>query len=355
MYRAGVNILVVVFSITVTLLALELGFRIFNPQRHRSVRVNVWDRELGLRHIPGAKGCIISPEFDTRISVNSKGLRDREYEYPKSRGTKRILCLGDSFTFGYGVQAEDTYAKVLERLLNAESQGSTTWEVMNAGVCGTGPAHQLAYFETEGHRYNPDIVVSCICAANDLIDDTASGLYSLDDGKLVRHSADMDLLAGLRHIMQRLPGYYLLFGRSHLLTFVKRRIAVFAAARRIKNRAVTAGVAATTNTSFELTEQILLGLRDSCARRSCRLIVTVVPRSDASPQPDWVADLIASIRRQGILYVDLERRFNEEARRGIVNYYPLDGHWNVRGHNLTAQILYDFIVHWQSAGDAQSF
>ena len=57
-------------------------------------------------------------DFKVQVKINSKGLRDNEYPYEKPDDTYRILMLGDSFTFGYGVNIEDTMAKVLEENLN---------------------------------------------------------------------------------------------------------------------------------------------------------------------------------------------------------------------------------------------
>lgn len=342
--RAGARVLIVLVSIAVTLLILELGFRVFNPQKHFTVRVHDWDKELGLKHIPGAKGHLISPEFNTNVSINSKGLRDREYGYSKPDGTKRILCLGDSFTFGYGVRAEETFPKVLERSLNAGRMQSTKWEVINAGVCCAGTAHQLAYFDTEGQRYGPDIVVLCICGRNDFTDNTRSWLYSVDDGKLVKHTAHVGLVARLRYTVRHLPGYSFVFAKSHLLTFVKRRLARCVAAGLAETPGDPASAAAADTRAFELTEHLLLALNNGCERRNCRLVVMVVPRSDAGGHPEPVADLIASVKKHGILYADLAPRFSEETRCGTENYYPLDGHWNAQGHRLAAQLLYGFLI-----------
>ena len=46
---------------------------------------------------------------DKNIRTNSHGLRDREREWEKPKGIKRILGLGDSFTFGYQVSEKDCY------------------------------------------------------------------------------------------------------------------------------------------------------------------------------------------------------------------------------------------------------
>ena len=90
---------------------------------------------------------------DSMIQTNSHGLRDREFSYKKPDSIKRILGIGDSFTFGNKVRVGDCYLKQLEAILNRGK-----WEVINAGVTGYNMWQYLAYFKHYGYRYNPDLV-----------------------------------------------------------------------------------------------------------------------------------------------------------------------------------------------------
>ena len=55
-------------------------------------------------------------EFDYVVDINNLGLRDRKIRIEK--GEKyRILCFGDSWTFGWGVNAENSWPKKLEQYL----------------------------------------------------------------------------------------------------------------------------------------------------------------------------------------------------------------------------------------------
>ena len=82
------------------------------------------------------------------VSTNSMGFRSPELEKTKSK--KRILCLGDSVTFGWGVQDEESYPSLLAKELNAE--------VINAGVPAMKPRH-IAIWAKELNKLNPDIVL----------------------------------------------------------------------------------------------------------------------------------------------------------------------------------------------------
>ena len=339
--KTGAGILVTLFTVILLLVAAELVFRAFLPQPLITVAVQEWDRRLGYKQSPGARGCLRTPEFDCPVRINSKGLRDREYDYLKADDTLRILSLGDSFTFGYGVASDETFSKVLERLLNADGAQPWRWEVINAGVCGTGLAHQLAYYEDEGSRYDADIVLVCICGANEFSDNSMSGLYTINGDTLVRHEARLTLPMKLRNAMMNLPGYRTLFARSHLITYIKRSVARYAYARGAGAEKDSTEVAAGRRRSLELAKKLLLDLDERCRTAGAKLVVTVVPRPDDSDQPDRVAALIRFIRQRGIAYIDLAPGFSREHLEGHVTHFPRDGHWSVAGHALAAQLLYE--------------
>ena len=104
-------------------------------------------------HIPNSSARIMGAE----VNINSHGLRDREYGYEKPAGVTRILLVGDSLTFGFGVPKEDIFAKIIERKLN--ETGTGTYEVINGGVGNYNTEQELAFFTTEGIKYHPDLVI----------------------------------------------------------------------------------------------------------------------------------------------------------------------------------------------------
>jgi hypothetical protein len=76
----------------------------------------------------------------------------REIPYEKPAGVRRVLVLGDSFTFGQDVSDDETYCHQLERLLPGA-------EVLNLGVHGYGHDQMLLYLQEEGAKYRPDVVL----------------------------------------------------------------------------------------------------------------------------------------------------------------------------------------------------
>jgi lysophospholipase L1-like esterase len=88
---------------------------------------------------------------------------------PKPPGVVRVLVVGDSVTFGFGVPLENTYLKVLESKLNAVAAGATRYEVLNAGMEGTGLDRYYDFLESSAPALQPDLVLVAL-TMNDIAD-----------------------------------------------------------------------------------------------------------------------------------------------------------------------------------------
>jgi|GEM_PF-2998450 len=110
---------------------------------------------------------IVREEYymDTRILTNSLGMRDREYTVAKPDGVFRIAVLGDSITFGFGVNQEEVYTEVLEDRLLSEGRKI---EVMNFAVPGYSTLKEVEQYRYKVAEYDPDLVIIGYCM-NDLI------------------------------------------------------------------------------------------------------------------------------------------------------------------------------------------
>jgi hypothetical protein len=96
--------------------------------------------------------------LDQPILINSQGLRDYEYSIRKEPGTFRIVGLGDSSLFGWGVPVEDSGLKVLERRLNEQFRPQK-FEVINCAVPGYNTAMEAETFVRKCIEYAPDLVL----------------------------------------------------------------------------------------------------------------------------------------------------------------------------------------------------
>jgi lysophospholipase L1-like esterase len=93
------------------------------------------------------------------VRVNSLGTRGPEFQLEKPAGTLRILSLGDSKTFGWGLTEAESYSGLIEKALQKHVGSSRRVEVINAGVNAWSYAQMHAYFREYGLKYRPDVVV----------------------------------------------------------------------------------------------------------------------------------------------------------------------------------------------------
>ena len=93
------------------------------------------------------------------IALNTDGFREREFPLtPKPAGTFRVVCLGDSWTFGANVGDAETYPRQLEARLR-ERFPEREVEVLNLGVLGYSSFQGLRVMERHGVGLEPDLVV----------------------------------------------------------------------------------------------------------------------------------------------------------------------------------------------------
>jgi len=92
------------------------------------------------------------------LLINARGLRDYEYSTHKDPGTFRIVGVGDSSLFGWGVRLEDSSLKVLERRLD-ERFRPQKFEVIDFAVPGYNTAMEAETFVRKCVDYAPDLVL----------------------------------------------------------------------------------------------------------------------------------------------------------------------------------------------------
>jgi lysophospholipase L1-like esterase len=145
---------------------INVGIGRINRSKHLSAAsANNDDREGGLVFAPNSKARYKTTEFDFTADINSIGLRDKEIE--KDKGNKfRILCFGDSWTFGWGVQQEKSWPHQLEVLLH--KAGKTNIEVINCGRGGQYTSTYLQYMQSAVPMLNPDMVLVGVLQEDDL-------------------------------------------------------------------------------------------------------------------------------------------------------------------------------------------
>lgn len=93
------------------------------------------------------------------VHITSHGTRGAEFNLQKPANTIRILSLGDSKTFGWGLTEAESYSGLLQTLLEERIGKSKNIEVINAGVNAWSYPQMTIYFHEIGISFDPDFVV----------------------------------------------------------------------------------------------------------------------------------------------------------------------------------------------------
>jgi hypothetical protein len=97
------------------------------------------------------------------LRTNADGMRDdRDYAIPKPEGVFRILGIGDSGMFGWGVEQGEEYMAVLRSNLATRADG-VRYEVMHIAVPGYNTHLEVESLRAKGLKYQPDIVIVGWC------------------------------------------------------------------------------------------------------------------------------------------------------------------------------------------------
>lgn len=110
------------------------------------------------QHAPSLDPELIWVNAADALDHNALGLRGAVPEVPKSR--PRVLVLGDSIAYGYGLAPEDT---IPQRLGEYLASMELSVEVLNGGTCGYDSRQEARWLELRGDDLEPDAVVVLYC------------------------------------------------------------------------------------------------------------------------------------------------------------------------------------------------
>ena len=304
------------------------------------------DPELGHRLRANAHTRTRTAEFTVEYRTNADGWRDAaRYKPERDPSTPRLLVLGDSFTFGEGVDYESIFPVVIEERLGIE--------VVKAGIPGYDTRLEVLLLERLLARYRPDAVL-LIWVPNDLFTNRPI------DGPPDEPSAPAADVVTVREEKKQRPMWHSV---SLLRRLALGQDAVYARlyAATGRGRFFAATPDATVEAQLAITADLLRRAQELCARDGVALAVASLPQQFqvlvASGQrsfPDLDVHLLdqrldAVASSSGFafwpLLDGLSQRYAEDGRD---LYYRLDGHLNADGHRAVGELLVERLEPWDA-------
>jgi hypothetical protein len=248
-------------------------------------------------------------------TINSFGLRDREYPRDHDSGTFRIGLVGSSHDMGWGVEDDETYENVVEDRLNRELGPLTgkKFEIMNFSFRGYSPTQKLAVIEQRMFSYRPNVVL--------FVANTTEFQWMFRSASRLARNALLDQFPYVRDAIERAGLTPATLPKDDVLV---RKLVPFA------EDALTA---------------LLRSFREGTLARGARpvLVLLETPKDGRTRKPEF--DRLVSIgRATGLPVLDLQGSFAKVRDRQSLWVASWDDHSNAEGHRLLADRLYTLLV-----------
>jgi lysophospholipase L1-like esterase len=265
------------------------------------------------------------------VTINASGLRDDEY--PTERTSKRrMLVLGDSMAWGFGVELRERFSEHLERR-------HPEWEIINAAVSGYGTGQEYLYLVERGIIFRPDVVLLLVYE-NDFTDNVRQEDYW--------HFRPYFELEGEKLVLRGVPvpgatlgqlGRRFLLGQTHLGS------RIYFAKEAIKRLLwPEAGLALTwppppppvDPSTIAVTEALLRALAGRVREAGAALVVVTIPMG-----PERRVAIERSARELQAHYLALDEFVPADDARLRFEH---DRHWNAAGHLRAADAIDRFLA-----------
>jgi len=310
------NVVIMIVPMVLLLGMIEIGLR-WHHSDMKNYDIEMWKyaREIKLKNPNTKIGFIHQKNAEAvlqsiQIRTNSFGLRGPELRTDPAR---RVLCLGSSQLLGWGVDEKYVFTTLLQRKFDSESLNT---EILNGGI---GNYNTVAYVELFLEYYkeiNPtDIAI----------------FYQLNDAEEIKIGN---------------PGF--LTRNSHIVTTIS------AAAQRIRWMTGESTILdyysnlySSENSGFQQMQQALGRLKEYSERNNIRVFFFTLP--DSTNLVDYKFEYIHDKIKQLTLalefqFMDLYPQLRGLSGQELWVMYPVDRHYNRRGHQKLADAIFPFLT-----------
>lgn len=359
------RLLLLGFALAFAGVVAEIAVRIVAPQS-----VLLWqpgpfvaDGEGYFRLRPGHQGVATNrTEYRHEFRVNSLGMRGGE-PAPPAEGSCRLLSIGDSFTFGLGVEEDQVFLEVAAAQIGA----GASLVPLNGGIPAIGVPQAVRWLERHGLAAEPDLVLLVIFVGNDLRDAVPDyDNWAVRDGQLAAPTGyspikewlfnNIHLYALLKTalpagVQQRLRAA-LGMGEPWSLRYAREVFQIY-----------DPGVPPLVRQGIERTDAAIGQLTALAVEHHFAVAAMLVPDIVQLDDARWRATLehlglvgadrdprqpnrllVERLERHGVPTLDLIDAFDVAFDRGEPLYFPTDRHWTVEGHALAGRELARFLM-----------
>lgn len=303
------------------------------------------DPAMGWANLEGADGPYNPAQGipQTRVTINAQGERNRLYPTEKGKGVRRILVLGDSNAFGYGVDESKRFSDLLAADL------PPSYQVINLGVFGYATDQEALLLEQKIAAYKPDLVILAY-SPGDLSENTCS--VNTGAGKPFFRMEGEQLSLHNVPVPETSPYLTLSMVKSRLISGVYRHSHLFRLAVTLLSQKSLHTLSAVSEMSekegMPVTVNLIQGMQFMSRDNGARFVVMLLPHGS------WLQSLIkfpghavgyypifkAQLEQRKIPLVDTMDTFVAAAKRGEEVFFKSDPvHLTAQGNAVVAEKL----------------
>ncbi len=287
-----------------------------------------YDERLGWRNLPG----VHRPDMygpGRSLTNNARGFRSlEEHSAEVPPGRTRVVCLGDSFTLGFGVDDQDTYPAQMQRLCPQV-------QAVNMGLGGYGLGQDYLWYQSDGAALATDVLVFVFIDAdmNRLAMDEFGGFpkprLDLEDGELVVRNVPVPRRFEAEGSAEAREGW---FDRLALVRLARERAAPVARVPPSPEE---------WRHTLDVAGAIMSALARQSAERGQHFLMVYLPKGQrasrrASAVAAWAARCSAA---SGIPLIDVGAAFRELPPEELARMFLPNRHLSEEGNALVARLL----------------
>lgn len=338
------RLMLTMFYIVIICGMLEIGLRVlmtnYVPPGHDSPRIWQYDPTYGWVGRSNIDVLFRQAAFSVRVQHNDLGQRDRTLA-ETIPGKKRMLVLGDSFVWCYGVEIDNCFVDRLEKL-------HPDWDIINGGIAGTGTDQQYLYLRDKITELKPDVVLLLVIQ-NDFQDNTKSQhnnyfkpYFTLENGQLSPHHQPVPPPTLTQSMSRWITGRSYLYNIGHGIIFFAGNVFRIKLGMAPVSYDPYAGFRF--GQSFPLMQSLLNAMVDVTEASGAKFVIT---------HGQMLVNLQLAVKevsdQRHVPYHNLDRAFKGHTHQEY--QIPGDSHWNAFGHERVAKDLSQFL---QESGIFQS-
>lgn len=355
----ALNLALLAGSLLLALGIMEATLRAFPNLMPEDARLRIHWRELVGEKVSTIEdpylGFLYPPDFshelgrhDVRFSftTDEKGFRNPG-PWPSAAD---IVVVGDSWTFGYGVEDREAWVAQVDRRLPGTS-------IVNLGLIGGAPQQYGRIYEIFGRPLRPKLLIYGLFPGNDLHD-----ARQFENWLVAESPGNYDVW---RFFGGQVPGSRSLLARSYLLQSIRSiwkglrtpfsgETIEFDDGRRLRLApgvlAASVAVAKPDHPDFQLVMDSVEHARNLAVEDGSEFLVLLYPTKEevylpllGKPTPAMIPPFVEELERRGISFLDLTKPFQERARAGARLYFEIDGHANGAGSAVIADALVEHL------------